>query len=47
MNDNLAPSLQVSTRELPSFHVAYFAYKPGPDQDTFGEIRQCFQAVQT
>ncbi len=46
MKDNLAPSLQVSIRDLPSFHVACIVYKPGSGQDTFSEIHQCFQAMQ-
>ena len=47
MNDDVATSLSVSTRELAAVHVAYLDYKAKAEQgDLYGEIHHCFQRVQ-
>ena len=48
MGDNMATSLSVSIRELPTVHVAYLDYKANAEQgDLYNEIHKCFQRVQT
>ena len=48
MRDNVAASLSVSIRELPSVHVAYISYMAGDEPvDLHNEIGDCFRRVQT
>ena len=47
MNDDSATWLSVSTKELPTVHVACLDYKAKAEQgDLYSEIHHCFQRVQ-
>lgn len=48
MSDNIATSLVVSIRELPSVHVACIEYKANVEPgDLHNQIGECFRRVQT